>query len=171
MSLLSSYLERIPTVVVDGHSAAMASSLADSILPDPLAAKDLVRADGRAVAALIQRREFEERLPLRRGLVRYPKNFNPDAYRLVTSLDIVDQLAFRIATGPCARALAVGLPASVLAHRTSCDGLGVWRTDSLDLRRAIGDAHRRTSGRRRRVGVAQLCRIDPEVRPFLEHLR
>ena len=65
MSLLSSYLERTPTVVVDCHSAAMASSLADSILPDPLAAKDLVRADGRAVAALIQRREFEERLPLR----------------------------------------------------------------------------------------------------------
>jgi hypothetical protein len=70
-----------------------------------------VRADGRAVAALIQRREFEERLPLRRALVRYPKNFNPEAYRLVTSLDIVDQLAFRIATGPCARALAAGLPA------------------------------------------------------------
>ena len=128
MSLLSSYLERTPTVVVDCHSAAMASSLADSILPDPLAAKDLVRADGRAVAALIQRREFEERLPLRRALVRYPKGFNSDAYRLVTSLDIVDQLAFRIAAGPCARALAVGLPASVLAHRTSCDGLGVWRT-------------------------------------------
>jgi len=80
------------------------------------------------VAALIQRREFEERLPLRRALVRYPKNFNPSAYRLVTSLDIVDQLAFRIAAGPCARSLAVGLPASVLAHRTFCDSHGVWRT-------------------------------------------
>lgn len=64
----------------------------------------------------------------------------------------------------------------------ACRGAGVERrldeglqcaevTDSLDLRRAIGDAHRRTSGRRRRVGVARLCRIDPEVRPFLEHLR
>ena len=128
MSLLSSYLERIPNAAVDGLSAALASSLVDSILPDPLAAKDLVRADGRAVAALIQRREFEERLPLRRALVRYPKNFNPSAYRLVTSLDIVDQLAFRIAAGPCARSLAVGLPASVLAHRTFCDSHGVWRT-------------------------------------------
>ena len=101
MSLLSSYLERIPGVAVDGHSAALASSLADSILPDPLAAKDLVRADGKALAALIQRRECEERLPLRRALIRYPKNFDANAYRAVTSLDIVDQLAFRIAAGPC----------------------------------------------------------------------
>ncbi len=106
----------------------MASSLADSILPDPLAAKDLVRADGRALAALIQRREFEERLPLRRALIRYPKNLNASAYRVVTSLDIIDQLAFRIAAGPCARAMSVGLSSSVLAHRAICDSHGVWRT-------------------------------------------
>lgn len=124
MILLSSYLERIPTAIVDGHSAAMASSLAGSILPGPLAAKDLVGADGRAVAAFIQRRELEERLRLRRALIRYPKNFNPDAYRLVTSLDIIDQLAFRIATGPAPatsrrasprRCLHIGHPVTVLA--------------------------------------------------------
>ena len=64
----------------------------------------------------------------------------------------------------------------------ACRGAGVERrlneglecaeaTDNLDLRRAIGDAHRRVSGRRRRLGVDHLCRIDPEVRPFLQHLR
>ncbi len=64
----------------------------------------------------------------------------------------------------------------------ACRGAGVERrlneglecaeaTDSLDLRRAIGDAHHRVSGQRRSRGVNHLCRIDPEVRPFLKHLR
>jgi hypothetical protein len=56
MHLLTSTLERATDAYLTGHAVALSDGLADSILPDPLAAKDLVRADPREVAAVVRHR-------------------------------------------------------------------------------------------------------------------
>jgi hypothetical protein len=126
MCLLASILDRAPVAYLAGHAGALSDGLADSILPDPLAAKDLVRADPREIAAVVRRRIEDDRLPIRRAILRYPKNFDPDAYRTVTSLDILDQYAYRHIVSPCARLSAQHLPASVLSMRAKFDRNNVW---------------------------------------------
>lgn len=130
MYILANKLNHMPGAYLTGHAAALANGLADSILPDPLAAKDLVRADPLAIAAVIRRRIYDDRLPRGRAILRYPKNFDAAAYRTATSLDIIDQCAYRHVVSPCAVASARQLPESVLSMRPVCDYNGVWHVGS-----------------------------------------
>lgn len=142
MYLLASKLRHPSSPYLAGHALALAGGLSDSILPDPLAAKDLVRADPSEIAELVRHRIYEDRLPTRRAILRYPKNSDPSNYRTVTSLDILDRYAYRQIVSPLAALSARVLPESVLSMRPTCDRNGVWH---------LGDSRAAWRDRKKRI--------------------
>ncbi len=154
MYLLASKLKYLSSPYLAGHFVALAAGLSDSILPDPLAAKDLVRAEPREIAELVRHRIYEDRLPTRRAILRYPKNSDPSSYRTVTSLDILDQYAYRQIVSPLATVSARLLPESVLSMRPTCDQNGVWY---------LGDSRAAWKVRQERILYELEARPDPHL--------
>ena len=97
------------------------------MVPDSVGLIDLVRSDAADVMEVLARRADDGRMPLRRATLRWPKSFDLTAWRGVTHLDRVDQLAYRVQVGRCARQVERNLAGTVVAHRFAFTD-GAWRS-------------------------------------------
>lgn len=100
------------------------------VIPDPIGLRDIKESATADVMEAIARRADDGRLPLRRTAVRWPKNFDPTAFRVVTHLDRLDQLAYRMQVGRCAATVEAKLAGTVLAHRFTFTG-GAWASKGV----------------------------------------
>jgi hypothetical protein len=116
----------MPESLVAGHVAASIRYQRQHPLPDAIGLADFQRADPRSIASLIADRAGDDRLPRARTSLRWPKGFDAAAYRMLSSVDMIDELAYRILVASCAVG-ASRLPTSVVAHRIEHDR-DVWRS-------------------------------------------
>jgi hypothetical protein len=110
-----------------GHIAASMAFQRQLSLPDPIDLADLSHADPSLLHGVISRRVSDGRFPRNRVTVKWPKGFDPAAFRLLTALDVLDQLGYRLLVSGAADALARRAPRSIVAHRVTSDG-GAWRS-------------------------------------------
>lgn len=107
---------RISRAGMAAHMRASKRYQHDHALPDSIGLADIARADPARLLDAIVCRACEERLPRSRVTLRWPKGFDRSSYRLFTSLDTIDQLAYRLLVSPVANCAASRLPPTVVAH-------------------------------------------------------
>lgn len=130
MNVSAEYLRRLPEPRISANIRASHCYQREHVLPDPIGLRDLLNADPAKVAAAIVRRAEEGRLPCRRSTLRWPKGFDRSAYRMMSSMDTLDQLAYRMIAEPCAELAEKRLAASVVAHRFETAD-GTWRSKGV----------------------------------------
>jgi hypothetical protein len=130
MAPSGNFYRRNPELLSAAHIRASVQYERQHVIPDPIGLRDIKESATADVMEAIARRADDGRLPLRRTAVRWPKNFDPAAYRAVTHLDRLDQLAFRMQVGRCAATVETRLASTVLAHRFTFAG-GAWASKGV----------------------------------------
>ncbi len=116
----------MPERTLSVHVASSVWYQREHPLPDPIGLHDYKGADPKEIARLMARRASDDRLPRARTSLRWPKSFDATAYRMLSSVDTIDELAYRILIAPAAVG-AARLSRSVVAHRIEHVD-GVWRS-------------------------------------------
>jgi len=124
------FYRRHPEPLTAAHIRASLKYERDHVIPDPIGLRDIRESLTADVAEAIARRADDGRLPLRRTAVRWPKSFDPAAFRVVTHLDRLDQLAYRMQVGRCATTVEAKLARTVVAHRFTFSG-GAWASKGV----------------------------------------
>ena len=116
--LTAALLDRVSERDIGSHLWAAAKFDKETqLVRDPIAIADAKWVDRIALRDVIRDRAFRGSSPSGRVVQRYPKGFDRDRYRLLSSMDLLDQLAFRALVSPLVAPVERALSSSVVAHR------------------------------------------------------